>query len=310
MLDPARNRVVAFVVVGLLIAAGGCEGNGQKQAEVERPLEDARMAYADERTADANALLERGDRVAAAESAREALRVEPQHAGAQAALRAAEAPPGPIGEVPLLDRHLRDLRVRRSEALAEFYSLMNRARSLATQHRYEQALNAVQQAQAVLHRKRASLITLDYETAQRETHRWQATTEVRRDLDRCESQVRLKAEAEYEAGERKRLSDLQARANANLVLRRVRDMRIEQRYDRAIELIATARFIDPHNPALDNAIQGVIEARIATRAKQAVRQRALSAAGQSADNVEASAVPSTLVAYPRDWPAITGNRLP
>ena len=92
------------------------------------------------------------------------------------------------------------------------------------------------------------------------------------------------------------------------LIKRAVDLRREQKYERAIELLKQASFLAPNNPAV-NLLQETMEDTLNyIKIRDLSRKRSKLMGDQSVDNFEATLPHNDLMTFPADWPELTYRR--
>src|SRR5690606_32247285 len=90
---------------------------------------------------------------------------------------------------------------------------------------------------------------------------------------------------------------------------RAMDLRRDQRYQEALQVINQALFTDPTNIAAQ-AMKEIVEDSIRyVKQRDLIRERNLRVVDMSIDNLEATMPYTELMTYPPDWPQLTATRL-
>ncbi len=279
-------------------------------ADADDLISEAQRVRVQELIAEADAARAAGNVGLAVRSLRAAAALDPTNAEVQTRLQAAEAARGgAVGEKELLPRFVDDMEIRRQATEAEFKELKNRANNLREQNRFAEANDAVQQAKLILDQQRRFLPPAQYDQLRADATALAAQIDSERIEFEEANRKAIEAERVKEATERAERAERERREEVQRLLRRANDLRKEQQYDKALELLDQALFLDPNNvaaQALRDVIQDTQVFRIAARS---VRRRAIENARQSALNIGATIAFSDVMVYPSDWPQITAVRL-
>ena len=194
-------------------------------------------------------------------------------------------------------------------AIAEFNQLIADAKRLRAGRDYLNSQQAIQQAKVRIDDRRSVLGETKYSELRKiatelyaavslEAITVQGTQEVERvGQDRKDAEIaRIKAKIQqYEAVQR--------------LLRRAADLRKAQDYDRSLQLVNQALFLDPNNPAAQAMKVMIEDTQIITKSREFVRIRDLRMARTSMELIEATVPYNELITYPADWPQLTAHRL-
>ncbi|MDP6152252.1 MAG: hypothetical protein QF785_02660 [Phycisphaeraceae bacterium] len=272
-------------------------------------LARARQLRAQEHLAEGRKAQMSGQSHLAARHFEEALRMDPDSEQAQQGLTQATASVVDSRPQGLLDNELAKLSIRAQAAVAEFKERMNKARQLERQRNYTAALEAVQQSKIVIDQNQTILPAADYND-----YRDQAV-QFAKELNnlRIQEEARVRRDAEIirtgEAQKNKLRAEEQREQEVNELLHRAHALRREQKYDRALELLSQALFLDANNIAAQLMKETVEDAKIFVDVNNAMRNRNVKFAEVSLDLLRASTPFQELMAYPNDWPQITSRRL-
>jgi Ca-activated chloride channel family protein len=100
----------------------------------------------------------------------------------------------------------------------------------------------------------------------------------------------------------------QPQGDVQRLLHRANELRKEQKYDRALEYLNQALFIDSNNEAAQAMKEIVEDTQLQATYTDRLRERNKAMAGQWSDNGEAENFYRELETYPSDWPALTRKR--
>jgi type II secretory pathway component GspD/PulD (secretin)/tetratricopeptide (TPR) repeat protein len=272
-------------------------------------LARARQLRAQEHLAEGRKAQMSGQSHLAARHFEEALRMDPDNEQAQQGLTQATASVVDSRPQGLLDNELAKLSIRAQAAVAEFKERMNKARQLERQRNYTAALEAVQQSKIVIDQNQTILPAADYND-----YRDQAVQFAKELYNlRIQEEARVRRDAEIlrtgEAQKNKLQAEEQREQEVNELLHRAHALRREQKYDRALELLSQALFLDANNIAAQLMKETVEDAKIFVDVNNAMRNRNIKFAEVSLDLLRASTPFQELMAYPNDWPQITSRRL-
>jgi len=271
----------------------------------------ARKLLVDEKIVEGKQAEASGAYRVAAKHYSDALTIDPTNVEAKALLVAAQAkvnsgiaaPISPIGSA------IGDIEIERQATIAEYQELMAKAETLRAGRNYTSAQEAVQQAKVAIDRKKSVLGTNTY-------------TELRTNADKLysaitaesaiESAGRSKVQEEQDAKDAK-IRTLTAERERHLqvqrLLQRAMELRKTQDYDRSLQLISQALFLDPQNPAAESMKMMIEDTQIAVKSREYMRIRNLRFAKHSMEMIEATVPYNELITYPSDWPQLTAMRL-
>jgi type II secretory pathway component GspD/PulD (secretin)/outer membrane protein assembly factor BamD (BamD/ComL family)/tetratricopeptide (TPR) repeat protein len=275
-------------------------------------LAEVRQVVVQEKLAEGRDAEAHGDYHAALAAYGQALGYDPNNQPAQAALEAVRAklaqqaaPPAVLVDVE------RDMRLRADEAETEYKALMAQATAQAAAGNYAGAVDSVQNAKAVLDRNQKYLDYFSHEHYQ--TLRKQAETlALQIDSQRVAQAVKEQAQQEQqrklENQETRDQAMMRTQQEVQRLLHRANELRKEQKYERALEYINQALFLDPTNDAAQAMKEMVEDTLLQAGYTKAMRERNYTMAGQAVDNIQAENFYRELVTYPSDWPALTQKR--
>lgn len=203
--------------------------------------------------------------------------------------------------------HARTLRARAT--IAEFEQLMNRGTRLLESRNFTAAREAVQQAKITLDLNERFLPSAQYQGLREKAVNLAARIA---DAERVaiDTQIREIEQARESEAETRRTQALQEqREEIQQLLRRAANLRREQKYDQALELLNQALFLDPTNIAAQAMKEMIEDSRLYVEARERFRERNLLIAQSSSNNLDATKPYTDLVTYPADWPQLTNTRL-
>ncbi len=274
-------------------------------------LVQARLLHAQDEVADAKAAEQSGNYRSAVQLYQEALRLDPGNVQAKTGLAMAEAKANSTEAAPAdqIQTTIADLDIHRAAAVMEFRSLMNRADALAKDRQYAAANEAVQQAKIVLDRNQRLLPPDQYQSLREEAVNLNATLNDEARVEQARQVQAIEEERTKEAQQRREQALKEQDEEVQRLLRRAADLRHEQNYDKALELINQALFLQPNNVAAQAMKEMVEDSRLYVTTKDLVRRRDLLYAQHRVENMEASMPYTELMTYPPDWPELTNRRL-
>ncbi len=99
------------------------------------------------------------------------------------------------------------------------------------------------------------------------------------------------------------------RERVDRLLGRANELRAEQRYEHAIELLNQAQFLEPHNVAIKAFIDTLEDSRLSVEHRKNIEERSKQTLREGIDNADATVPWTELMTYPSDWPELTQRRL-
>jgi len=209
----------------------------------------------------------------------------------------------------ILETELENRTLRTQATIAEFEHLISRAMSLMDARNFTAARETIQQAKIILdlnqrllpasvyHSRRERAVNLAAEVA--DAQRIAVAEETR------QQELTRKQEAQQ-----RRAAALQAqKQEVDRLLQQSADLRREQKYSQALELLSQSLFLDPTNIAALAMKEMIEDSQIYVQTRDQLRQRGLTMAHQSNANLEATIPYSDLMTYPADWPQLTAARI-
>jgi type II secretory pathway component GspD/PulD (secretin) len=179
--------------------------------------------------------------------------------------------------------------------------LRKKGQFAAARNSVSQANNVLQQNQKSIQPDRAAALksrieALDMQIAAEETTSNQINAEA--------------AKLEDKQLQEKKKQDLARQKDEEVqnLLRRVQELRKEQKYDEALRLVNQILFIKENDPAALFIKEMIEEARVITIYQKHQQSRSLAIANHSALNIEATTPYTALLTYPPDWPQLTERR--
>ena len=222
---------------------------------------------------------------------------------AQAALKAAESPR------TLLDTQVASQQLIADATVAEFNAAMNRADQLLKDNNFAAAAEAVQTAKLTIDRQQNILPAATYDRL-RKTATDQAS-KIARSQTVYEAQQRdlvsRQRATEQEESRRRVLRDQEEEIQR--LLRRAAELRREQKYEKALEALNQALFLDPNHVAAQAMKEMIEDTSLYVSVREDERRRARAIAKHQAENMEATIPYTELLTYPADWPELTYRRL-
>ncbi len=241
----------------------------------------------------------------------DALAIDPNSAEAKALLDAAQskvnagvvAPVSPIGSA------IGDLGVERQATVAEYEELMGKAAALRAGRNYTGAQEAVQQAKVVIDRKKSVLGANTYTDLRTSADRLYSEITAEAAIAKAEMDKKQEEQDAKDAKIRTLTAERERHLQVQRLLQRALELRKTQDYDRAIQLVNQALFLDPGNPAAESMKTMMEDTQIAVKAKEYIRLRNVRFAKHNMEMIEATVPYNELITYPSDWPQLTAMRL-
>ena len=273
-------------------------------------LETVRRLSARQAVAEAEQAELQGNFNVAIRKYQQALRLDPEVEGAADQLAALQArrgedfvAEGALGELT------RDLGLTQQAVVAEYNRAMNTARARMDAGNYRQALESANEAKIVLDSNPQALPPQQQATLRTEAET--LTNEIfRRQELAAAVTVRQQEEAQQrEIRETRQSAERERDAEVQRLLKRARELQIDQMYDEALELIQQALFLDPTNIAAQLMRDVIQDTRAVVNARNLKRQQSVMIVEQENLTREAAIPYSELITYPADWPELSDTRL-
>jgi general secretion pathway protein D len=263
-----------------------------------------------ERLASARAAEQNGNYAAAARFYEEALTIQSDDEQIKQSLEAARAKGqtqiAPQGAVQQLTTALQ---LHRQQVLAEYRQLMNTAADQYEARNYTSAREAVNQARVTLDQGQRALPAGEYKQMREEAVTLASNVD---EAERQFQQANRELVADQQAMEvrktREEAEEVTQREVQNL-LRRAQELRREQKYDRSLELIDQALFLDPQNFAAQAMKEMIEDSKLYVDTRQIRRKFDYMAKQLSYQNDESVLPYTDLMNFPADWPQLTARRL-
>ena len=273
-------------------------------------LSQLKLLRSQEKFAQGQQAEEDGEYFRAFELYQQAVNLDPDNQKAKDSLLLVQTKMGGAREPRnVLEMEIETRKLRAKAAIAEFEQLMNRATNLLGFHQYAAAREAVQQAKITLDLNQQFLPIPRYRTLRDNAVNLAAQIA---DAERVakENQARELEVLRREEAEQRRQEALEAQEEeVQRLLQRASQMRKEQKYDQALELLNQALFLDPTNVAAQAMKEMIEDSKVYVEARDIYRKRGVLASEQSNDNLDATIPYTDLIQYPADWPQISASRL-
>ena len=240
----------------------------------------------------------------------DAVQLDPANDTYKAALTAAQAKAtSPFAPRDLAGNVAGDLEVGRQAAVAEYNELMEKAKALADARNYNPALDAINQAKTKLDNSRNVLGAAEYTQLRNEAETLFAQVQTASLTEQGMAAAEQMEKDKTDAENRRLRAKVEQFEQVQRLLQRAADLRKVQDYERSLQLINQALFLDPGNPAAEAMKMMVEDSQIAVKARDYMRQRDLRMARHQAELIEATIPYNELITYPSDWPQLTAMRL-
>ncbi len=273
-------------------------------------LSQARLLHAQEKMIRARNAQQANHHHLAAKLYQEVLELDPDNQGAKDALALVQTQLG-SGMSPrgVLEAEMQARTIRANAAIAEFQELMSRAVNLLEDEAFAAAHDSVQQAKITLDLNQRFLPTTRYRSLRDNAVNLAARiADAERTIQEAQKRE-LEVARRTEAEKRRAVALLAQQQETQRLLRRAADLRREQKYQQAMELLNQALFLDPNNVAAQAMKEMIEDSQLFVNARNQMRQRNLLVARQSSANIDASTPFADLMTYPPDWPQLTASRL-
>ena len=289
-------------------ASGETEVAEEEAGPSEDLLARARRLYIQQKLVEAEQAEEKGQFRLAADHYEDVLTLAPESEAAKTGLARAEseisqAPRGVLGE------QVAATRLRADAAVAEYRALINRAEELLNENSYTAALETVQQAKIVLDRNQRFLPGVQYQGLREESVNLAARIDDARRMAEEQQRRQIEVQREREARARRLKAFQERQENVRKLLQRAADLRREQKYAQALELLDQALVIDPRHVGAQAMREMIADSKLYTERLQIQRDQHYQAARQSNQNFDGTVPYDELMTYPADWPELTARRL-
>jgi len=270
----------------------------------------ARRLLVDEKIAEAQQAEKSGAFRLAIKLYSDALAIDPSNAPAKAGLAVAQlkvdtgvAPVGPTGVV------MTDVGVASLAAFAEFEELMARSVALRDTRNYPLAREAVQMAKVIADRNRGVLGSSSYTALRDRANKMASEVDTLAASHDAIERAKVERQDTSAAELRRQTGELERHQAVQRLLQRAHELRKTQSYDRSLQLIQQALFLDPTNPAAESMKLLVEDSQTSSRTREYMRTRSLRFARHQMEMVEATIPYNELITYPSDWPQLTATRV-
>ena len=271
----------------------------------------ARKLLVDEKVAEGKAAEASGAYRVAVKHYGDALAIDPSNAEAKAAFDAAQAKvnSGIAGPVSPIDSETMKTGVAAQAAIAEYEELIGKATTLRSGSNYTAAQEAVQQAKVVVDRSKGVLGTTKHTELRDAANKLYSDITAESAARDAKTKGVQEAEDAKDAKIRRQTAEIERYQSVQKLLQRAAELRKTQDYDRSLQLINQALFLDPGNPAAESMKVMIEDTQIAVKASEYMRVRNLRFARHQMEMIEATIPYNELITYPADWPQLTALRL-
>lgn len=272
-------------------------------------LAQAKQLYAQEKFVEARQAEREGNYRLAVEAYEKVLKIDPENAQAKEGLATAQLkanqrlmPRTPLGDT------MQNIRLRAAATEAEFKELYNKADGLRAQGNFTAASDAVQQAKVTLDRNQNSLSASRY--SQLRESATSLGVQIREEQELAEASLKqnLEEQRREDAANRRTTALIERDQQIQDLLKRANELRREQKYERAIELLKQARFLDPNNPTVILLQETMEDTLQYVQVRELARERGKLMAKNSVENYAATLPFNELMTFPADWPELTVRR--
>ncbi|MFA9478631.1 hypothetical protein ACERK3_10020 [Phycisphaerales bacterium AB-hyl4] len=307
--EPADE--VAEEITEVAVAEAGAEeaANGEPAARDDL-FQRARSLRHQEFLAEARIAEEEGNIELAIRRYEAARELDPNHEETVDRLRALRARrQQALAPDDLISRERMDRDLRAQQAVADVRSSLNTARNRLEGGNYTAARDAVDRARVTLDREQRFLPPAQYRDLRDSAEQLAITINEQRDEEEARRQWVALQQEERDRRDARVTAERERREQINELLTRAMEMRLEMRYDRALELVDRALAIDPMNVAAQAMKMGIEDGQVLVNFREQRQDRDRRIAQQRALNIEATQPYTDLVTYPHDWPELTVRRL-
>jgi len=240
---------------------------------------------------------------------RGALQLDPNNEQAKAGLVAAQvkvdqsiAPRGPMSEV------IGGRSLAAQAAIAEFSELMNKADKLRNERKYPGAQEAVQQARIRLDNSLRFLNTADYKTKRESATQLAVLIDEERRTFEQQKLEDIALQNEKETAVARMNAETETSRAVQELLVRARDLRMEQKYERSLELVNQALFREPQNFAAQVMKDMIEDSLFYVKVSDLNHQMSVETRRNRIGNHEARIPYNKLMTFPTEWPEMTQRR--
>lgn len=272
-------------------------------------LAQAKQLYAQEKLVEARQAVRDGNYRIAVEAYEKILKIDPNNDQAKEGLATAQLKANQrMMPRNVLQNDMQQIRLREAATVAEFKELYDKADSLRDQGNFTAAAEAVQQSKVTLDRNQNFLSASRY--SQLRESATALGVQIREEQQLAEASLKHKLEEQRKQDAANRRSSALAERNAQIqnLMKRAVNLRREQKYERAIELLKQAHFLDPTNPAVSLLQETMEDTLNYIKIRDLARKRGMLMSHNSLENYEATLPYNELMTFPADWPELTFRR--
>ncbi|MEX2214513.1 MAG: VIT domain-containing protein [Phycisphaeraceae bacterium] len=262
------------------------QANPAKQND-DDPFAQARRLVAQEKFVEGQQAEARGLFRLAAKCYSDAMTLDPDNGQYKKALAVVEAKAS-SSFVPrdLAGTAMAEIQVSAQAATAEYAELMAKANQEASAKNFNAAIDAIQQAKIRIDNARHVLGAAQYtELRSRANDSFELISKAAASADGAHQAHQSSVDAQ-DAQMRRMTSKIEQMDAVQRLLQRAADLRKVQDYERSIQLINQALFIEPGNPAAEAMKMMVEDSQIAVRSRAYIRERSLRIARHSTELIE------------------------
>lgn len=272
-------------------------------------LAQAKQLYAQEKIVEARQANREGNYRLAVEAYEKILKLDPDNSQAREGLASSRLKANRrLMPRSVLQTDVQTKRLRESATIAEFKELYNKADSLREQGNFTAAGEAVQQSKVTLDRNQTFLSASRYSQLRESATSLGVQIHEEQQLAEVSIKQNLETQRRDDAQNRRTTALVERDRQVQDLIKRAVDLRREQKYERAIELLKQARFLAPNNPAV-SLLQETMEDTLSyIKIRDLTRQRSKLMSDQSVANYEATLPHNDLMTFPADWPELTYRR--
>jgi general secretion pathway protein D len=283
--------------------------NPLAQGSSNDALAQAKQLYVQEKMVEARQAEREGNYRLAVEAYEKILKIDPDSSQAKEGLASAQLKANTrMMPRSVLSNDMQQIRLRASAAEAEFKELYNKADTLRQQGNYTAASEAVQQAKVTLDRSQNYLSASRYSQLRESATSLGVQISQEQELAEAKLKKELEDQRTQDAGNRRNEALVERDKQVQDLMKRAVDLRREQKYERAIELLKQARFLDPTNPAVALLQETMEDTLQFVKVRDLRRERNKLIAHNSVENFEATLPYNELMTFPADWPELTYRR--
>ncbi|MEM6331750.1 MAG: hypothetical protein AAF823_00205 [Planctomycetota bacterium] len=272
-------------------------------------LARVRAAAADQHLIEARQAMADGNFELAVYHLEQAAQIDPNNAAIQTRLAeavnrrdASRAPRSAIDDIAS------SRQVNRERALAEYRATTDRAQRFADAGNFASAIDAAAAAKRGLDANQRFLTPEQYSDLLEEAEALQSVILARRDVAVARNTAEAEANRAQTAEDARRQARRERENEVDTLLRRAKALRLEMKYDAALDLVRKALFLEPTSIPAQFMEEVLEDSRILVEEQKLLTQRNQTIARQSLRNLEATIPYEDIIRYPSEWPEITDTR--